>query len=1644
MAVANQIQDVNNTESLSSTTTATDVMSSTHSEAIGTVVAVVKGPVIAETLDGQKHQLQEGDPIHLNETITTAANSYVRMALNDGSVFQLGPQSRASLDKYAYDPAVTGGELESSVSIGTFRYISGKISGHNQGQHTLIKTPSAHIGIRGSEIDIQVDDKGATTVLHLSGLISVTSQLGEEQIVYEHGVTIYVSSEITSPMMVKTLTESQIQQVNQQWEALGNIDYVIEDGLSQSESNNPNPTKFPSDSAAPLDTHPTLSPDAGARNPFVAATKDVNAGELIDEPISSHETLREYGQFSSIADSSGMPSTSATTITTGSGTAITTSLGTTITTSLETTNTTNLGTAIVTGRLVDGEFTTTGFTNKISELGELVAQERLIIGNKNTSFIEDEILNFKGGIIPAENTFIGTSPNDNNDSTTNNNSATAPDDLPTEPNEPDSNPDSSLPNDNQAPITQSDFLFLNDNAPISIPIATLLANDQDINGDPLQIIDVTEPTGGTVQLVDESKTIIFTPQTDFSQGGFNYIVSDDQDTMLGEVIITHNLAPLAYEDELFIQDLAPITIETRQLLANDFDPNTDTLEIINVSQDGLNGSAAFNQQGDIVFTPSSTIIATGWGQFSYEVSDGHGKSASALVTITLAIPAVVEPVNQPPIPQNDQVAINQLEPTTIAISQLLANDYDLDPDSLSIIDVQAGFNNQITWNRESGEIIFTPTSTFNNSGQFTYEISDGYDHTATATVTVTLKPELNSPPVANPDGPFDMASQDQMVLPIQEQLLNNDFDPDGDPLVLNRIITSLNGTATLDDNGNVIFIRDSHFQAEGGFTYEITDGKGGLATAPVTIAGQIALSQPQPQNDEEQANKNQILVLPMALLLANDLPQDGLTITAVNNALHGEVQLDQVNNQIVFTPAANFSGLARFDYMVTNSQGVNATATVNIEVINHDPIANPEQLETVRNTPLLIANADLLKNDEDADGDNLTVVSVAASNQGSAILNEDNILFTPEPDFVGQAQFSYTIIDTSGSQATTPVTVKVEQLAFDDQLLPTTKNLDITVAVTDLLANDKDQNLTVAAVTPITPGTAVQNEGNIVFTPAPNFTGEAQFQYSVTDATGKTDSASVKVMVTNTPPVAADDTVTTIANQVLTIPIADLLTNDHDADPDETLTLVEVSSADSGEVELLANEIVFTPAEQFTGEANFQYTIVDSSNAQATATVNITVTPSPNLPPVITLPNSSTPLLYSVPNEPLAIDTAATVRDPDSLNFADGTLEVVISPQPSPYDILEIQNQGSISVSSPSGGEITFNGTQIGSFFTIFSTHILVVKLNENANPTNTEALLQAITYKNTAPTPLTETLTVKMTLSDGDGGKSEIASRDIEIITANVPPIAADDHVTRPFNTPTTIAVSELLPNDQDVNPTDILNIVAVTPLSNGVQAKLVGNEVQLFVDALVDKQFEPVTLSYQVTDGNNGEDSATVTIVPDNVITGTTVNDNLAGSAKLDIILGQAGDDIFNVSKGSDILLGGEGNDLFILDPTLVNSVYIDGDSGINTLSLAGSGNQILDLLTNHMLPTEQQLNLQHIGKIDLASYSTGHNQLRLSVEDVLDLSDTNQLIIEGNTKSMVNSVSQGWHNEGLDNTGLYNRYTHEDAELLISVNITNQFIS
>ncbi len=101
----------------------------------------------------------------------------------------------------------------------------------------------------------------------------------------------------------------------------------------------------------------------------------------------------------------------------------------------------------------------------------------------------------------------------------------------------------------------------------------------------------------------------------------------------------------------------------------------------------------------------------------------------------------------------------------------------------------------------------------------------------------------------------------------------------------------------------------------------------------------------------------------------------------------------------------------------------------------------------------------------------------------------------------------------------------------------------------------------------------------------------------------------------NNSPIATDDVVTTSQNTAITIPVANLLVNDTDADGD-SLTITTVNNATNGTVNLNDNvtiedssddTIIFTPNQDFNGHANFEYAVSNNQNAADVASVTVII-----------------------------------------------------------------------------------------------------------------------------------------------------------------------------------------------------------------------------------------------------------------------------------------------------------------------------------------------------------------------------------------------------------------------------------------------------
>lgn len=137
-----------------------------------------------------------------------------------------------------------------------------------------------------------------------------------------------------------------------------------------------------------------------------------------------------------------------------------------------------------------------------------------------------------------------------------------------------------------------------------------------------------------------------------------------------------------------------------------------------------------------------------------------------------------------------------------------------------------------------------------------------------------------------------------------------------------------------------------------------------------------------------------------------------------------------------------------------------------------------------------------------------------------------------------------------------------------------------------------------------------------------------------------------------------------------------------------------------------------------------------------------------------------------------------------------------------------------------------------------------------------------------------------------------------------------------------------------------------------------------------------------------------------------GTTGDDLLAGTSGSDIMIGGLGADTLAGSGGSDVLRGGAGDDVLAISSTTFQR--IDGGSGSDVLRIDGSG-------TTLNLASTSNLKITSVETIDLTG--SGNNAVTLKASDVLDLSESNNvLIVMGEAGDIVNATNESWTDQGV----------------------------
>ncbi|WP_100644684.1 Ig-like domain-containing protein [Alteromonas facilis] len=373
--------------------------------------------------------------------------------------------------------------------------------------------------------------------------------------------------------------------------------------------------------------------------------------------------------------------------------------------------------------------------------------------------------------------------------------------------------------------------------------------------------------------------------------------------------VTPNNPPVANNDAAQTDEDQAVLID---VLQNDSDSDGDPLTIVDAS---ASAGIAEIQSGGILFTPA--LNEHGTATLTYMISDGNGGTASASVNVTIL------PVNDNPDAVDDSFTSDEDELTELDVLQ---NDTDADGDSLTITSVSA---NEGTSDIQNGLVVYEPPVNFNGEVILDYIISDGQGGVGNATVILDVLP-VNDEPVA-----VDDSATTEQDISVNIDVLANDTDVDGDPIVIDSVSNGL-GNVTIESDNTLTYVPQSGYIGADSFSYDITDGNGGFSTAQVIVTIGAASRAPIANNDEYIALENQLLtVLPAQGVMVNDADPDGDSIvvdtTPVTDVSFGTLVLVS-DGSFTYQPNTNFTGTDSFVYQITDSTGLTQSAFVSIEV----------------------------------------------------------------------------------------------------------------------------------------------------------------------------------------------------------------------------------------------------------------------------------------------------------------------------------------------------------------------------------------------------------------------------------------------------------------------------------------------------------------------------------------------------------------------------------------------------------------------------------------------------------------------------------------------------------------------------------------
>ncbi|MEM8970539.1 MAG: cadherin-like domain-containing protein [Pseudomonadota bacterium] len=571
-------------------------------------------------------------------------------------------------------------------------------------------------------------------------------------------------------------------------------------------------------------------------------------------------------------------------------------------------------------------------------------------------------------------------------------------------------------------------------------------------------------------------------------------------------------------------------------------------------------------------------------------------------------------LNASPVAIDDALTTDQGVALLIdAAVDLLANDTDANGDTLSVTAFTQPANGTLVDNG-NGTYTYTPNSSFIGTDTFSYTVNDGNGGTDTSTVAITISDPANTPPTASADT-YNTDEDTVLNIAAATGVLANDTDLDGDALTLSVISGPSNGALTLNGDGEFNYTPNTNFNGTDSFTYEVNDGRGGIASATAAIEVNPINDAPLAGDDTLSAASDTPLIINVDTeLLANDTDIDGdALIAAISIQPTNGTLIDNADGTLTYTPNTGFVGSDTFAYTVSDGNGGTAQASATITVT-----------DSSLPSPLLESGPHILTG--------LVAQAPVLTHETGYSLSNGTFAFTFTADAIDGRRFLLSK-DSSGFDNGGHVGIYIEDGAIVARFQDTTTTYVATTSA--LITAGQAHHVAVSFGTaglkvyvdgaeqasdlytggllgndePIVIGANQWASGNGIADKLRDaFDGEISEAKLYDTALGTAEIASLSANALNVSPVALDDTFTTDQGVALLINAAvDLLANDTDGNND-ALSITAFTQPTNGTLVDNGNgTYTYTPMSNFIGTDTFSYTVDDGNGGTDIAVASIAV-----------------------------------------------------------------------------------------------------------------------------------------------------------------------------------------------------------------------------------------------------------------------------------------------------------------------------------------------------------------------------------------------------------------------------------------------------